>query len=153
MICFIINAIARKGNSKASLSEMLWKLLQYKINNHQPWRCSWSTNNLNEKWHLEETMSWSNEPTIINTAKVTLCWWKWAKMRWKRFWHSMTKVKSYLGAGHEALLWAFTVTDRATVTAEKRDYNLESAHRFRAVLQEVLRTYKDFYDRVSHEAK
>lgn len=148
MICFIINAIARKGNSKASLSEMLWKLLQYKINNHQPWRCSWSTNNLNEKWHLEETMSWNNEPTIINTAKVTLCWWKWAKMRWKRFWHSMTKVKSYLGAGHEALLWAFTVTDRATVTAEKRDYNLESAHRFRAVLQEVLRTYKDFYDSV-----
>ena len=148
MICFIINAIARKGNSKASLSEMLWKLLQYKINNHQPWRCSWSTNNLNEKWHLEETMSWNNEPTIINTAKLTLCWWKLAKMRWKRFWHSMTKVKSYLGAGHEALLWAFTVTDRATVTAEKRDYNLESAHRFRAVLQEVLRTYKDFYDSV-----
>lgn len=45
------------------------------------------------------------------------------------------------------------MTDRATGTAEKRDFNLESARRFRAVLQDVLRTYKDFYDRVLHEAK
>lgn len=45
------------------------------------------------------------------------------------------------------------MTDRAAVTAEKHDFNFGSARRFRAVLQDVQRTYKDFCDRVLHEAK
>ena len=145
---FYYKCYCQKGKLQSIFSRDLERL-QYKINNHQPWRCSWSTNSLNEKWHLEETVSRRSEPTILNTAKVTLCWWKLAKMRWKRFWHSMTKMKSYLGAGREALLRAFTGTDRAAVTAEKCDFNFESARRFRAVLQDVQRTYKDFYDSVA----
>ena len=35
------------------------------------------------------------------------------------------------------------------MTAEKRDFNFESARRFQAVPQDVQRTYKDFYDSVA----
>lgn len=49
---------------------------------------------------------------------------------------------------------AFTVTDEATGTAGKRDFNLESARRFRAVFAGCSEDLQeDFYDRVLHEAK
>ena len=37
--------------------------------------------------------------------------------------------------------------------AEKHDFNFERARRFRAVLQDVLSTYKEFCDSILHEAK